>query len=131
MLQKVARRVRDGQVLALVKQFLKSTGRRGMPQGSPLSPPLANLALNELDHALDRGRGFLTYARYLDDMVVLVRDSARGRRWADRALERIRREAEAIGGSINEDKTKMLSMADPGAVFSFLGFDFRWKMRAC
>ncbi len=127
MLQKVARRVRDGQVLALVKQFLKSTGRRGMPQGSPLSPLLANLALNELDHALDRGRGFLTYARYLDDMVVLVPDSARGRRWADRALERIRREAEAIGGSINEDKTKMLSMADPGAVFSFLGFDFRWK----
>lgn len=127
ILAKVARRVQDKQVLALVKQFLKSGGRRGIPQGSPLSPLLANLALNDLDHALDRGRGFLTYARYLDDMVVLVPDSEKGRRWADRALERIREEAEAIGVSINTDKTRVLSIAEAGAKFVFLGFVFRWK----
>src|SRR6185437_9877959 len=100
MMERVARRVVDGKVLAMVKQFLKSTGDRGVPQGSPLSPLLANLALNDLDHMLDRGGGFITYARYLDDMVVLAPDSAKGRAWADRALERIRREAEAIGVSI-------------------------------
>jgi RNA-directed DNA polymerase len=127
ILEKVARRVQDERVLALVKQFLKSGGRRGIPQGSPLSPLLANLALNELDRALDRGKGFLTYARYLDDMVVLTPDSEKGRRWADRALERIREEAEAIGVSINADKTRVLSLAEAGAQFVFLGFVFRWQ----
>jgi RNA-directed DNA polymerase len=53
MLTKVARRISDGHVLAMVKQFLKSTGDQGLPQGSPLSPLLANLALNDLDHLLD------------------------------------------------------------------------------
>ncbi len=126
ILSKVARRVQDHQVLALIKQFLKSGGKRGLPQGSPLSPLLANLALNDLDHALDRGKGFLTYVRYLDDMIVLVPDSETGRRWADRALERIRVEAESIGVSLNTDKTRIVSFADAGAQFVFLGFVFRW-----
>jgi RNA-directed DNA polymerase len=125
MLEKVARRVVDGRVLAMVKQFLKSTGDRGVPQGSPLSPLLANLALNDLDHMLDRGSGFLTYVRYLDDMVVLAPDSTRGRAWADRALERIRREAEALGVSLNADKTRIVTITDKRA-FAFLGFEFRW-----
>jgi len=126
VLGKVARRVSDGRVLALVKQFLESTGERGVPQGSPLSPLLANLALSDLDHALDRGAGFLAYARYLDDMVVLVPDSERGRRWADRALERIRLEAEALGVSLNAEKTRIVRVTDARASFAFLGFDFRW-----
>lgn len=83
MLAKVARRVKDGKVMAMVKQFLKSNGDRGVPQGSPLSPLLANLALDDLDHALDRGRDSITYARYLDDMVVLAADSPKGQQWAD------------------------------------------------
>ena len=79
ILAKVARRVVDRNVLAMVKQFLKSTGDRGVPQGSPLSPLLANLALDDLDHALDRGGDTITYARYLDDMVVLAADTPKGR----------------------------------------------------
>lgn len=43
ILAKVARRVVDDQVLAMVKQFLKSTGDEGVPQGSPLSPMCTNL----------------------------------------------------------------------------------------
>jgi hypothetical protein len=107
MLAKVARRVEDGRVMAMVKQFLKSNGDRGVPQGSPLSPLLANLALDDLDHALDRGSDSITCARYLDDMVVLAADIQRGRQWADRALERIREEAKAIGVSLNTEKTRM------------------------
>lgn len=126
LLEKVARRVSDDKVMAMVKQFLKSTGDGGVPQGSPLSPLLANLALNDLDHVLDRGGGFITYVRYLDDMVVLAPDSEKGRAWADRALERIRREADAIGVSINTEKTRIVTITDDHAVFAFLGFDFRW-----
>lgn len=126
ILAKVARRVCDGKVLAMVKQFLKSNGKQGIPQGSPLSPLLANLALNDLDHALDRGQGFITYVRYLDDMVVLAPDSVGGRRWADRALERVREEAEAVGVSLNVEKTRTVSMAESHAVFAFLGYEFRW-----
>lgn len=126
ILTKVARRVVDDKVLAMVKQFLKSNGEQGVPQGSPLSPLLANLALNDLDHALDRGSGFITYARYLDDMVVLAPDSPKGRQWADRALERIRREAEEIGVSLNTEKTRIVTITDERAVFAFLGFEFRW-----
>ena len=127
LLERVARRVQDDEVLAMVKQFLKSTGEKGIPQGSPLSPLLANIALNDLDHALEPGRGSLTYTRYLDDMVVLTPDSQKGRRWADRALERIRREAEAIGVSLNAEKTRTVTMTEPGANFAFLGFEFRWE----
>ena len=126
MLARVARRISDGQVLAMVKQFLKSTGDQGVPQGSPLSPLLANLALNDLDHMLDRGSSFITYARYLDDMVVLAPDSEKGKAWADRALARIRHEAEAIGVSLNTEKTRIVTLTDDHAVFAFLGFEFRW-----
>ena len=127
VLERIARRVCDARVLRLIKQFLKSTGVRGIPQGSPLSPLLANVMLNDLDHALARGYSYLTYARYLDDMVVLTYDAAKGRRWANRALERIREEAEAIGVSLNMEKTRKVTLTEPGTSFAFLGFDIRWQ----
>jgi RNA-directed DNA polymerase len=130
MMEKVARRVQDGRVLALVKQFLKSTGERGIPQGSPLSPLLANVALTDLDYALGKGKGYLTYVRYLDDMVVLTFNSKRGWRWAERALGRIREEAEAIGVELNKEKTRTVLLTEKGAMFAFLGFEFRWKPKS-
>ena len=98
-----------------------------IPQGSPLSPLLANVALNDLDHILGRGYGYLTYVRYLDDMVVLTFDSRKGRRWADRALERIRQEAAAIGVSLNAEKTRTVTLTEPDTSFAFLGFTIRWQ----
>ncbi|MCW5593715.1 MAG: group II intron reverse transcriptase/maturase [Burkholderiales bacterium] len=127
LLAKIARRIQDDRILAIIKQFLKSTGRKGIPQGSPLSPLLANVALNDLDHILGRGFGYLSYARYLDDMVVLTFDSKKGRRWAARALDRIRQEAEAIGVSLNVEKTRTVRLTDPGTSFAFLGFSIRWQ----
>jgi hypothetical protein len=61
----MAKQVVDAKVLAMLKQFLKSTGERGVPQGSPLSTLVASLVLNDRAHALDRGGDFITYARYL------------------------------------------------------------------
>ena len=67
------------------------------------------------------------YARYLDDMVVLAADTSKGRQWADRALVRIRQEAEVIGVSLNAEKTRLVTITEPGASFAFLGFEFRWE----
>jgi RNA-directed DNA polymerase len=127
ILEKVARRIEDSGVLRLIKRFLKSNGARGIPQGSPLSPLLANVALNDLDHVLGRGVGFLSYVRYLDDMVVLAFDSPKGKRWAARALDRIREHAAAIGVELNLEKTRTVTLTGRLAKFNFLGFEFRWK----
>ena len=81
LLQKLAKRVIDPEVLNLVKQILKANGKKGVPQGGVLSPLLANLYLNELDHGMEEemvkrrreGRWErVVYTRYADDMVVLV-----------------------------------------------------------
>jgi RNA-directed DNA polymerase len=127
LLARLARRIQDPKVLALLKWFLKGAGKVGIPQGSPLSPLLANVLLTDLDNALDRGRELITYVRYLDDMVVLAPESSKGRLWSDRALARIEYEVNAAGVQVNQEKTKVMSMGDAHASFSFLGFDFRWK----
>jgi Reverse transcriptase (RNA-dependent DNA polymerase) len=53
LLDKIARRVQDPQVLHLIKQILKAGGKVGVPQGSPFSPLAANIYLNEVDWAFD------------------------------------------------------------------------------
>jgi RNA-directed DNA polymerase len=90
LMARVAERVRDKRVLRLIGRFLRAgvvlpDGRRertprGVPQGGPLSPLLANIMLTPLDRELERrGRRF---ARYADDFLVLVPD----RREAVRAM---------------------------------------------
>jgi RNA-directed DNA polymerase len=56
LLEKIARRVQDDQVLALVKKILKATGSMGVPQGGPFSPLAANIYLNDLDWQFERLR---------------------------------------------------------------------------
>src|SRR3989454_12658014 len=80
LLGKVARRIQDGEILHLVKLMLKASGKRGVPQGGVLSPLLANVYLTEVDAMLERAKrvtqeGAYTrveYARYADDLVILV-----------------------------------------------------------
>ena len=80
LLEKVARRVQDSKVMRLLNLILKSTGKKGVPQGGVISPLLSNLYLNEVDKMLEKAiattRGgkytYVQYARFADDMVILI-----------------------------------------------------------
>ena len=80
LLSKVAKRIEDDKVLHLLKLMLKANGKRGVPQGSVISPLLSNIYLTELDKMLEKAitttrEGKYThvaYVRWADDLVILV-----------------------------------------------------------
>jgi len=87
LMARVARRVKDVQVLRLIRRFLQAgmmagglvaPRTEGTPQGGPLSPLLSNILLDEWDRELER-RGH-RFARYADDCNVYVRSQAAGER---------------------------------------------------
>jgi RNA-directed DNA polymerase len=134
LLKEVARRVSDGSILRLVKLFLKApiveekNGKRlihpnksGTPQGGNLSPLLANLYLNDLDHKVNGNRSLCArLVRYADDMVILCPP----RRGA--ALhQRLKTYLERRGLKLNEAKTRCLNSEQ--SAFRFLGFELSWR----
>ncbi len=132
LLEKVARRVRDDAVMHLLKMILKATGKKGVPQGGVISPLLSNLYLNEVDRMLEKAvdttrRGKSTnvqYARFADDMVILI-DAERRSDWLVKAIDRrLREEFAKLRVTINEDKSRMVDLKKEES-FSFLGFEYR------
>ncbi len=132
LLGKVARRVQDGEILHLLKLMLKASGKRGVPQGGVLSPLLANIYLTEADAMLERAttvtqEGAYTrvdYARYADDLVILV-DWHRRHDWLLKAVHRrLREELAKLDLRLNEDKSRIVDLRQ-GEALGFLGFDFR------
>jgi len=132
LLTKVAQRVDDSKIMRLLKLILKANGKRGVPQGGLISPLLSNLYLNEVDKMLEKAKEVtrtgkyihLEYARFADDLVVLV-DGFRKWRWLVKAvMTRLRQEFQKLGVELNTEKTKVVDLSD-GGVFSFLGFHFR------
>ncbi len=83
----------------LLKMILKATGKRGVPQGGVISPLLSNLYLNEVDQMLEKAvditrRGKSTnvqYARFADDLVILI-DAERRNDWLVKAVDKRLRE---------------------------------------
>jgi RNA-directed DNA polymerase len=112
--------------------MLKASGKRGVPQGGVLSPLLANIYLTEVDVMLERAtmvtqEGTYTrvdYARYADDLVILV-DWHWRHDWLLRAVHRrLREELAKLDLRLNEAKSRIVDLRQ-GETFGFLGFDFR------
>jgi group II intron reverse transcriptase/maturase len=135
----LARRIVDRRVLHLIKMWLECSveetdhrgrktrtteardSRRGIPQGSPISPLLANiymrrfvLAWKKLGLQRSLGSRIVTYA---DDLVILCK---RGK--AEEALSRLREIMSKLKLTVNEEKTRTCSV--PEGEFDFLGYTF-------
>src|ERR687887_1213558 len=132
LLAKVAQRVNDPDVLHGLKLMLHASGTKGVAQGGVLSPLLSNLYLTAVDRMLERAkevtrRGpytYLEYARFADDLVILV-DAYPQHDWLLKAVEtRLREELAKLQVTINEEKSRVVDLAQ-GESFSFLGFDCR------
>jgi RNA-directed DNA polymerase len=133
LLDKVAKRVQDDELLHLLKVILKASGSIGVPQGGVISPLLSNLYLNEVDRMLERAkevtrRGahtYVEYARFADDLVVLIDDAHPSQKGLFAAVQRrLREEFARLGVQINEEKSRLVNL-ERGESFGFLGFDFR------
>jgi len=132
LLTKVAQRISDPDVLHLLKIMLKANGKRGVPQGGVISPVLSNLYLNEVDRMLERAQEHtrvgkftnLEYARYADDLVILISAHPRNGWVLGAVAKRLREELTKLHVQINEEKSRTVDLAR-GESFGFLGFDFR------
>jgi RNA-directed DNA polymerase len=121
----VRRKVADGRVLALLEAFLQQgvldgmsrwTPEQGTPQGAVISPLLANLYLDPLDHVMEE-KGF-AMVRYADDFVILCRSADE----AERALREVQTWVAEAGLVLHPTKTRVVH-AEQG--FDFLGYHFR------
>ena len=98
-LAKVAQRVDDADVMRLLKIMLKANGRCGVPQGGVISPLLSNIYLTEVDGMLERAKEttrfgkytYIEYARFADDLVILI-DAYPRHDWLMGAVEKRLRE---------------------------------------
>ncbi len=132
LLAKVARRVTDRETLHLVKLMLKASGKRGVPQGGVISPLLSNIYLTEVDALLERAKAvtangmhtYVEYARYADDLVILVNNDRRQDWLMEAVPRRLREELAKLDVRLNEAKSRIVDLSQ-GESFGFLGFDFR------
>ena len=123
----IKKKVNDKGLLKLIRKYLRSgimidgvitTREKGMAQGSPLSPLLSNIVLDELDKELER-RGH-SFCRYADDCNIYVRS----RRSAQRVMDSISRYVEnRLRLKVNRDK----SAIDRPWKRTFLGYSFTYN----
>ena len=130
LMELVGERIADGRVLTLIESFLKQgimedmgeiepeEREEGTPQGGVISPLLANIYLNPLDHLMSRS-GYET-VRYADDMVILCHSAEA----AETAMATLREWSAQAGLELHPQKTKIVDMGKPKASFEFLGYKF-------
>ena len=125
LMVRVARRVGDKRLLALIGRYLRAgvmvgecvqPSEIGTPQGGPLSPLLANILLDDLDRELEK-RGH-RFARYADDLLVLVKSVRAGQRVKASLTTYLARRLKL---PVNEAKSRVA----PIGACEFLGFIFR------
>jgi RNA-directed DNA polymerase len=124
LMVRVARRVHDKRVLRLIRCCLGAgvmagglvqASEEGTPQGSPLSPLLSNVMLDDLDRELER-RGH-RFVRYADDTRVYVRSERAGQRVMESITQFVERRPKL---RVNADK----SAVAPALERPLLGFQF-------
>lgn len=132
LLELVARKVADGRVLRLLRQYLQQgvmdsakgwqPTEQGTPQGAVISPLLANLYLHPLDQHMAAGGWQMT--RYADDFIVQCRTRAE----AQSVLEQLKAWISAAGLTLHPQKTRIVDARQPGG-FDFLGWHLErgWK----
>jgi group II intron reverse transcriptase/maturase len=139
VLRLVGKRISDRRVLRLLKQWLTvgvleggawSPTEQGVPQGSVISPLLANVVLHELDRFWeDHCRRLGQLIRYADDFVILCRTEADARA----ALGRVEVILAWLGLGLHPEKTRVVFVGDGQQGFDFLGFHCRmvesWRRR--
>ena len=123
----VEKKIADGRVLALLRSYLRQgvleelghseAGEEGTPQGAVISPLLANIYLDPLDHIM-AGNG-CEMVRYADDFIVLCTSQEQ----AEAALKTIQKWVSEVGLTLHPDKTGIVEMSQPGG-FDFLGYHF-------
>ena len=139
LMAQVGRRVVDGSMLKLIRSWLTAgvldhgamlAVASGTPQGSPVSPLLANIALHVLDEEWARS-GHLVgcLIRYADDFVVICPTQAR----AEEARRKAGEVLGTLGLQLHPDKTRITCLARGEGGFDFLGFHHHlvesWKWR--
>jgi group II intron reverse transcriptase/maturase len=130
ILKLIRRKIADERLVTLIARALKAgvvdkgifeKTTKGCPQGSPLSPMLSNIVLNELDQELEK-RG-LRYCRWADDFLVMVKSE----RAANRVMKATIRYLESeLNLPVNREKSEVAKVKD----VAFLGFQIlREKIR--
>ncbi len=136
LMARVAERIADSRVLTLIRSYLDQEvmeelvryepSERGTPQGAVISPLLANIYLDPLDHLL--AQSGVEMVRYADDFVLLCRSEEA----AQAALSRVQTWVEENGLTLHPEKTRIVDATQPGG-FDFLGYHFergyRWPRR--
>lgn len=134
LMGKLAKRIADKRTLKLIRSYLNSgimegglvsPRTEGTPQGSPLSPILSNIVLDELDKELE-GRGH-SFVRYADDISIYVKSERAAERVKESTTEYLEKELKL---RVNQEKTRI----SQGQQSSLLGFSFyrdkvKWEAR--
>ncbi len=135
LMHRVTQKVHDKRLLRLIGKYLRAgvmvngrlqKTRKGVPQGGPLSPLLANILLDDLDKELER-RGH-KFVRYADDFVILVKSHRAG----ERVMASVNRFLnQKLKLEINEGKSRVSTTNQIEYLgFVFKGTKIRWSDKA-
>jgi RNA-directed DNA polymerase len=127
LMSRIGRKIKDKPLMQLLGKYLRAgiaeveTGLwfpsdKGVPQGGPLSPLLSNILLDELDQKLTREG--LHFARYADDIIIVVKSHAIGKTVKEKITNYISKRLKLI---VNEKKSRV----GPISGSKFLGFTFQ------